>query len=539
MSVQTSRKERDPLTVKLRMTRSLALLSRASVLTRRIFASASGVFALLRGLLALGRRTPASTRTTLAPLRTGLVCIVVLVSAPAPATTAPRSELGQSQASLSRAAARSAASRLHPHIRTWMICYHADLPPEEVEFVAGHYDLLDGGRRHVSRLREHGSRAPVLEYLQFHNGMDDAPLHDSLYVWCERESLNVETMFLHFRGDVACWPRYEEGSRVIRGWGEGSAPAESLARVPVDWWGSRMYNVGDPGFRALFARFCRGRMEREEAGNRIDGFMFDNGFTRLSNTVNYLHRPGYPDPPDWTIAEYADPATRDSLWAAHMVVLVEEVRDSLAAVSRPVHLSLNCIGSIDAGWQPHSWYWAYRLSERLDSVLLEYFIEWDGWFVEAFADRVDSLTAAGAAVLVHAAGAPPEHEWCERSRLYDLALYYLLAHDSIYWGYTSRGYGARPSRFNWFGAVGFDVGKPVGPRRRVKSGGDWTLWEREYENARVLVRTRTSSGDFDAAPIAVRLDGPHRQLRSDGMLGEPAVELVLRNNEGALLVKVE
>jgi len=423
-----------------------------------------------------------------------------------------------------------------PHIDTWMIFYHSGLPESEVQFVAEHMDLLDGGRTYLPLLRAFGSEAPVVRYLQFHNGQDDAELHDSLYAFCVREGIEVEEMFLHFYQDTECWPRYEGSPGTVLGWGGGSAPAESLARVPVDWWNSYMYDIGEPDFRRFFAWFCRKWLQISHDGYFIDGFMYDNTMTRLTNTIEYLHAYGYPQPSNWEINEYPSAPNRDSVWVNDLILLLDEVRDSLEQATAEPHLMVNLIGSSSSSWQPYGWYWGNRVAEHVDSGILEYFVQWNEWFGQAFFDRVDSLSATGMSVLIHAAGAPPGHEWCERSRLYTLALYYILAEPRCHWGYTSSGYGATPSEYNWFPAIELDIGTVLGPRTVLSQGTNWTIWGRQYEWGGAVVRTRTSGGSFDDPEVVQPLTSVYRPISSEGVIGENVSEISLRNNEGAILV---
>lgn len=426
---------------------------------------------------------------------------------------------------------------IFPHIDTWMIFYHSGLPESEVQFVAEHMDLLDGGRTYLPQLRGFGSEAPVVRYLQYHNGQDDAELHDSLYAFCGREGIEVEDMFLHFYQDTDCWPRYESSSGTVLGWLGGSAPAESLARVPVDYWNSCMYNTGHPDFRRFFARFCRQWMQISYGGYHIDGFMYDNTIDRLRNTVNYLHAPGYPQPSNWEINEYWTTPNRDSIWVNDVMVLLDEVRDSLEQVTTEPHIMINLVGSSSSTWQPYGWYWAYRLAGHANSGILEYYVQWNEWFGDAFFDRADSLAATGMSVLVHATGAPPGHEWCERARLYTLALYHVLARPGCHWGYTSSGYGATPSEYNWFPAIEVDIGGALGPRGRMSQGATWSIWGREYEYGGAVARVRTSAGSFNDPPVVQQLDGIYRPLTSEAVIGGNVTEISLRNNEGAILVK--
>jgi hypothetical protein len=97
---------------------------------------------------------------------------------------------------------------------------------------------------------------------------------------------------------------------------------------------------------------------------------------------------------------------------------------------------------------------------------------------------------------------------------------------------------------HWLRAYDADLGRPLGPRARLTSGQDplgqsYTVWQRRYERALVLVRTIdgwAAQTYGDSTAVVVPLPAPYRLLRSDGTLAAPSSTIALRVGEGAILI---
>jgi hypothetical protein len=137
-----------------------------------------------------------------------------------------------------------------------------------------------------------------------------------------------------------------------------------------------------------------------------------------------------------------------------------------------------------------------------------------------------------------------------RVEMTTLAMYYLLA-DPKYSFLMING-GNEPSS-DWsrhfFGAIGYNVGKPLGTWSVYATGNDptnaglsYTVFSRQYQNALVLYKPVSyskgvSGTTADATATTEYLGGVYREVRSDGTLGPPITRISLRNGEGVILAR--
>jgi hypothetical protein len=139
-----------------------------------------------------------------------------------------------------------------------------------------------------------------------------------------------------------------------------------------------------------------------------------------------------------------------------------------------------------------------------------------------------------------------------RTQLATLAAYYLVADPKttfldFYGGFEPATSWTR----HWSPAVTYNVGQPTGAYSLLATGADpanhaltYRVYQRTYGNALVLYKplsytpgTSTPGTTADATATWLPLKGTYRPLRADGTLGSPVTGVLLRNGEGAILVK--
>jgi hypothetical protein len=139
-----------------------------------------------------------------------------------------------------------------------------------------------------------------------------------------------------------------------------------------------------------------------------------------------------------------------------------------------------------------------------------------------------------------------------RMQLSTLAYYYLLADPE--WTFLMFYGGFEPASSwtrHWCPATAYDIGQPQGKWSLFAGGHDpsnriltFKVYQRAFAKALVLhkplshargVNSPASTGDETATKH--ELPGTYRPLRADGTLSEPTTAILLRNGEGAILVK--
>src|SRR5574343_124228 len=117
--------------------------------------------------------------------------------------------------------------------------------------------------------------------------------------------------------------------------------------------------------------------------------------------------------------------------------------------------------------------------------------------------------------------------------------------------------------YNWYGAIEFDIGTPVGNYTLWATGNDpvsvaaetspvstYNIWSRRFSGgdwvgdrqALVLFKPRSYndrsyvSDVTDATATTHDLDGTYKPLNADGTLGDAITSISLRNSEGAILI---
>jgi len=147
-----------------------------------------------------------------------------------------------------------------------------------------------------------------------------------------------------------------------------------------------------------------------------------------------------------------------------------------------------------------------------------------------------------------AGGAPTD----SRTQIAALAYYYLLADPKRTMLMFNGGYEpATGWSRHWTDAVKYNVGQPTDTWSIFATGADpakrtltYKIFEREYQNALVLYKPLSYTQGLgagtlaDASATTHNLGGTYRMLNANGTLGSPVTRIILRNGEGAILIKV-
>ncbi|HEX5273137.1 MAG TPA: hypothetical protein VFW33_21725 [Gemmataceae bacterium] len=139
-----------------------------------------------------------------------------------------------------------------------------------------------------------------------------------------------------------------------------------------------------------------------------------------------------------------------------------------------------------------------------------------------------------------------------RTQIATLAEYYLLADPTSTFLDPFGGFApATGWDQHFFGAINYNVGKPVGSWSLLASGLDpndhrflYRVYQRQYSNALVLYKPLSSTPNgSDVGSTSnntatwMPLNGTYRQLQANGTLGPVVTSVTLRNGEGAILIK--
>jgi hypothetical protein len=136
-----------------------------------------------------------------------------------------------------------------------------------------------------------------------------------------------------------------------------------------------------------------------------------------------------------------------------------------------------------------------------------------------------------------------------RLRMWELASYYMVVGqnpDGLYFHIKAPDW-QTPFADYWLPAIEANIGHPVGPRSEKARGTDptgqaYTIYQREFDRALVLIRPQTGWGTQnykDATAVEVTLPSGETwlPLHADGTLGASVTKVKLRNSESLILVK--
>lgn len=471
------------------------------------------------------------------------------------------------------------------HIKTAMVDYRQHNTPEELQFMADHYDLMTGS------LEGYGD-AVQLAYTNYYCMYVGNPEYNNAKAWAEQYSVDFEAFFIHYAeeteatlvGETYILPA---GSRVpTYGWyNTGGDPTLPGARVVM--------NVGNPNYRAWKLDYLAKRMSDESK----DAVAIDN--TRLDMIVKIpkVSRGG-------TIAEY--PIDPGPTYGDDTLKLFAEFKQRFGDQKGQVPN----IGpyAADPRLYPYVWGLGREASNRPDNKQ-----RYDSWKAELDAARDGGVKAN---IMM---GLAPE----ERYTMPMLANFYIVANETCYFQpllqYVADHFGMDPRLNQWFDAITYDIGSPRGDHYVLKvgidpsspvretmtavatdditltdtskawvedqmrgmwvvfpsgytivvyhSGDNWIqfyspkepladgiyelgtytyeVFAREYDNALVLMRPKTNNSvvdDTSAVEVAlpVTADNPtgkYHSLGADGSLAPAITTVSLRGADGAILIK--
>lgn len=336
----------------------------------------------------------------------------------------------------------------------------------------------------------------------FQPGQRDAA-YDSLAAWYRRHpAYGLEHAFLH---------------------DTGTAGDSAHRRVWVDDSKNRRWltNPADPGFRAyqtdqlgallargeqgvFFDEFGRGTMARAFRSLELDTLAYQRAIVSLLATLHAT----YPE--------------------ARIVVNTAAYTTpfDLACATAAGGAQLEQMDYPFSANQPYVWRW-------IDTLLAAgvRYVE----YVSALSwtDRLPATMSAGSEVSPRAR--QKMAEYVSFLLIQDTARRVVWNHDNAW---------TEDPASHWLRAFEADLGRPIGARSKRESGRDpvgqsYTVWQRDYERALVLLRTVNGWDPpryDDSTAVPITLGRPYRRLRSDGVLAPPDTVVHLRAGEGAILI---
>jgi hypothetical protein len=473
---------------------------------------------------------------------------------------------------------------LYPNIQLASVLFRNVLDDGEVNWRAAHNDLLIGmAPDRVDMTRAANRNIKVFGYL---NVRQHASV-DEVESWAAAHGYDPEDFFLHYQRDMVVGG-YESvvlvdgyGPGVVPGWNPDPSPSDPPAsatekkqsRVPgravhvEDPW--YMVNIENPGCRQFMQERAAVIVDGSEYGfeyaeGPLDGIltdvalyypMFNEGFINMT-------------------CEYHDvPLDDNHPYALAFATFEPELQRALNA---------RFTGSVDVMPNFGHVFWLFY-----PNPLAEYVKDAMDWFwgevwitfydtngpykgpdrtVTYEADYENSIanvvrqTRRGDRIVL---GAQDLSADTDRGKLFTLALYYLVHNRNTYYSYqtVSSHQKVEPlQEWQWNPAVQYDIGAPAAVPAGVSdfdgrtgttehyvfaSGPDpydstltYSVLARNFTKGIVLAKMMPMGSVADAQSATTHpLDGTYYPLRSDGTLGQPVTQVILRNNEGAILIR--
>ena len=483
---------------------------------------------------------------------------------------------------------------VRPHIRLASVLFREYLDDAEIDFRAAAYDLLIGRvNRYVDRMRAIHPGVRLFEYVNFPVHTFETP--DSAATrWARAHGVDPEDFYLHYRYDtavptwegVALHPGFPPG--VVPGWNPGAPPgdppagaasrAQSRVPTPRDEFATippqSIANLAHPAFRRFLVDYIGDAIAGTlwtDAPTRAapaDGILCDNAIFYPSFSTSRLDR---------TDEFFGLPVDDAHPMAAGFEAFYRELTEGLARrFGRVVDVMPNFghvlflahsspLGASVQRITPWAWGEVWLMDHGIASPTRGPIraITWESDYETAFA-AVVRQTRRGARRVLGARDHPlGDGTGTARGREFLLASYYLVADDHTYLLYetvNSHGRDRPLERWQYNPLVDVDVGTPapvpagfVDFQGRAATPEHYVLWEgpdparpdrtarvlaREYTRARILVRLLPSGSTVDStSALVVHLDAPMRRVRPDASLAPAADSVVLRNDEGAILVR--
>jgi hypothetical protein len=476
---------------------------------------------------------------------------------------------------------------LYPHIQLASVILRNYVDETEIEWRAGHADLLIGRTgAFADRIRAANPEARLFEYSLFR--YDYYP--EDAVGWARLNGCDPEDFLLHYREDTEV-PGYESKVLVpgfpvglVPGWNPdrtaddppASATERAQSRAVGQPFGTsepwRMANVNHPGYRRFFldqmTALADGSMYgAANATGPVDGILIDLG----------VYYPVFNDGVIQKTDEYYGVPLDDSHpYALGFISFYTELIEGLdGRFSRPIDvmpnygdvfflaspdpLSQGVLGVCDWAWgEVWIMYRGNSYPTRGSGRAVSY--EYD--YRTAIASVIEQ-TRAGARRVLGARDLETAPVPSERGRLFTLALYYLVHNANTFYQYESyngHNYQVHVSQWQWNPAVMYNVGSPdrvpdgfvdfegkAGSTEHYEfaAGPDpydpsltYRVFARKFTGALVLVKLLPVGSVVDDRSATVHeLGRNYHVLLADGSVSQdPVSSVTLRNNEGVILV---
>lgn len=254
-----------------------------------------------------------------------------------------------------------------------------------------------------------------------------------------------------------------------------------------------------------------------------DGLFFDNSYGRLQNKSTDLIEP---------VANYADDY-------GYMLGTINKAIGSKWVLA-------NTSGA-GASAMPMAKQGVSFLEEFGLRPMTHNFVQFEDT-AKTVADRISAMGPNGYAILDTYPGTFSPTD--PRTQIASLAYYYLLGDPKKTYVMFNGGYEPSTSwQRHWTDAVKYNVGKPTSGFTTFATGRDpanrsltFKVYQRQYQNALVLYKPLSyakgvNGTTSDSTVTFHKLTGRYRLLKADGTLGPVVTSVLLRNGEGAILVK--
>lgn len=214
----------------------------------------------------------------------------------------------------------------------------------------------------------------------------------------------------------------------------------------------------------------------------------------------------------------------------------------------------------------NAWTDDYAVADVGDFFFMEFFPYWltRGLYLPTLYKR-DSLSAANGVSLMYSPtnrldvdNYEGTRTWSE-GQLTNLCWFYICSSNLSYLYQQGGGYYHNPSANGpsnhpdypdnweegvWCGAMDFDVGDRIETKYQVAGTGtdgrgyNYTIYSRQYQNAKVFLRPRGSYNEHvdDATAVNLPLGDIYRELLPDGGFGNATNSITLRNAEGRIMI---
>jgi hypothetical protein len=476
---------------------------------------------------------------------------------------------------------------LYPNIQLASVVFRNYVEDSEVEWRAGHADLLIGRTgAYADRIRAANPNARLFEYtlVRYDYYPEDSE------EWAALHGYDPEDFYLHYREDTAV-PGYE--SRVlVPGFPTGVVPGWNPDRLPDDPPSSATeraqsravgmpFGVTDPWRMANITHAPYRRFLIDEIAALADGSLL--GATNATGPVDGIMVDlgvWYPIFNDGVINKtnefYGVPLDDSHPYARGFVTFYTDLIEGLEGrlgrspdimpnyghvlfLDSPDPLSQGVLDAVDWAWG-EVWIMDRGISNPTRGSARAVSYEYD--YEEAIASIVRQTRSGGRRVLgardLETAPAPSE-----RGRLFTLSLYYLVHNPNTFYEYESyngHNYTAHVAQWQWNPAVAWDIGQPdrvpdgfvdfegkTGTTEHYEfaAGADpydstltYHVFARKFTKGLVLAKLMPVGSVVDDRSVTVHpLDRGYRVLHADGSVSVDLVfSVAIRNNEGVILV---